>query len=771
MKNIRNIIFVAASLLAFSACSKPQTEPTQEEEPFFAVNKRRVEFDYQGGSAEIKYRIDNPVEGMGISISADDSWIRDLDYDDENIYFNAPSYSGEEDRESRIRVKYGTSLKDSIIVIQHANVVIPDITLEVMSINPTSARITVVPKDDSFRYVVFKGEKSEIDQYESDDELVKANMEVMAKAAEIQNTSLNFLLEANSFMGERTLTMTNFEPDKEYYIYSYGVDLDGNRTCPVVKTVYQSPGYTRYTAGFSFTLVDNQPNSLTVNVAPKNGAPNFYSGITTESEYKKHASADAFAAMVVKDLKSIINMYEQLGQKYTWEQLCSQSAHNISYKEAFAGSKLIAYAFAVEQGYITSEVSVEEYTTAQNSVTSNCTFEVSINNISATSAEFSITPSDDTQSYYAAVVPKITAGADYIADQLIVNANIGGINWQKSSAIFEGPTLQPADGLTPETEYTLAVFGVNIKGTRTTEAVIKNFTTTSVSPSELTIDIQIHEVGYNNIRFSAIPSNRKEAYAIGVLKKSVYDQYKNDDELFAYLKNESIGGLSTIQVGDLDSSNMIFLDCNLGSIFPDTEYVMYAFGCVGGFRTTSIFTANAKTLKRVFGNASLEFRYTVYDGDELVKSDPANYPSETYSNRAVIEVSIVPNSSAVGWYAFFEKAKTEEMLRYINEETMIQVIQAYGAKEVDEENGVYVPFTGMGKAKMIYPWGTTMGAFAGIAVDANGQVGKPVYKSLYVTKDMAVPVTETKSAELKTYTLLNMDSVATYELSKTIKQK
>ena len=81
----KNLSLVAAvlALICFPCCSKEELQNGSDEESGFSLQRNVVEMTAEGGTAELLYFVENPVEGLGVEIKYDADWIGGFDTSEE----------------------------------------------------------------------------------------------------------------------------------------------------------------------------------------------------------------------------------------------------------------------------------------------------------------------------------------------------------------------------------------------------------------------------------------------------------------------------------------------------------------------------------------------------------------------------------------------------------------------------------------------------------------------------------------------------------------
>ncbi len=230
----------------------------------------------------------------------------------------------------------------------------------------------------------------------------------------------------------------------------------------------------------------------------------------------------------------------------------------------------------------------------------SASFTIEVNNITAVSADISVTPSDNTIGYFTDVLSDkdyqqtLQYGFDdYLAYVITTLSQNEGMPVEKAIEVItthakEDYTLT---NLEPGSLYHAVAVGINTAGESVTEVTVKTFETQFVKPSENSFEITVSDVTERRAMVKIVPENN-DPYFFEILPTTLFAELEeNDLELGDYLLDGHMAS------GDL--ADFLFegtFENPIGGLTPGWEYRIVVFGCEGGVITTEIVTEELKML-------------------------------------------------------------------------------------------------------------------------------------------------------------------------------
>ena len=298
------------------------------------------------------------------------------------------------------------------------------------------------------------------------------------------------LTENDLFYGTQTLTCVELTPETEYYFIAFGYDLETGE--PTTDLVYKSERTMPVASlGDVFTIAVNdiEWRNAQVSVATEYTGTYIY-GLFTATEFAEYADAEAIFEKRKAGWESSAEWYDNT----TWQDMMvydlvsGNTTFNVSEEiETLTwGESYVFYCMGVTaDGEIATDMAVAEFSTLAPEA-SDCTFEITIDAMTKSSVNFTITPSNPDEQYYVTVqrvsvlngygpdttktyddlIRYLTPDSDYTlesrlftGEQSLTNSNVGatvsgfyeyrvvvwGFNNGPTTTVFMSDAFKPAD--------------------------------------------------------------------------------------------------------------------------------------------------------------------------------------------------------------------------------------------------------------------------------------------------------------------------------------
>lgn len=483
--NVFNCLFCTLALVVILTGCAEKAEVETPDGTGFNLGRNLVEMPAEGGSAEVLYFIDNPIEGVGVEIDYDCDWIGEFDTSEEGkIKFEVEAHTlAMETRTTEVAVSYGEE-QQRFTVTQFGNA--EGIDLKVVNTRATSFVISVVPKDPDMRFMYGMGESSVIDNL-SDDELIASDMEDLKKEAELNGREFEEYISwyFDPVKGPKWMTpyciFNRRETNTSYTVYVYGMGPDGNRLTPVYRVSATTKDFVRDDiTEFDVSLSNDGSGTLSVKIDPSDDDKWYYFGVAqyewesiTEEKilHDEQGYFDSHFFMLMTDpanseMPELSSLMPSTFFKGAVEQ-------DITLEYPKEGGLL--YAFVVDDSarIVSKEVYMQEfqaYTTASDN-----RIALDVTEITASGAKWSTTVTNDDP--YVVLYGKTSdyQGLDNraIVERLLAEPGIDG-------GIKSGDASGEISGLEAGTAYTVFAFGYE-DGEATTDLVRYDFYTESKS--------------------------------------------------------------------------------------------------------------------------------------------------------------------------------------------------------------------------------------------------------------------------------------------------
>lgn len=314
-------------------------------------------------------------------------------------------------------------------------------------------------------------------------------------------------------------------------------------------------------------ICDVNGRMVSVQVKPSDKNMAYYSQILSDADYQDYGGDP------VKAFQAIIDFYKEIFGNGTYDFL--KDVGDIQYDMDMDAYDLDGYVLAAgidENLNITTEVKLVPFKTGPLPMSEN-TFDVKLRVIEQAKAVFDITPSNNDP--YTMIVMEKDALQGYSDEDLHNLFSKEYKGWIKEHLYTGEMSITYTNGLFPDTEYTLLIFGWDTEPN--TEINKFDFRTEKpVDDNKMTFELTAKVLGPNEIYTKVVPSSSESLYFTDIIKKSDFDKY-GADNLIDYYKNicEENPGLSFIEYIEMFASvgeyemTYDYLDAN-------TEYVFMA---------------------------------------------------------------------------------------------------------------------------------------------------------------------------------------------------
>ena len=298
------------------------------------------------------------------------------------------------------------------------------------------------------------------------------------------------LTEDKLFYGTDTYTFEGLTPETEYYVIAFGYDVEaGEATTELVYKNERTMPVASLDEVFTIAVNDITWRNAQISVATQY-AGNYIYGLLTAANYAEYADADAIFEARKAKWESTSEYYDDT----TWQDmmvydLVSGNTNFNASEEVMTltwGESYVFYCMGVTaEGEIDTAMSVAEFSTIAPE-SSNCTFTITIDAMTKSSVNFTVTPSNPNEQYYVTVqkdsvvapygpdkdksyddlIRYLTPDSDYTlesrlftGEQSLTNSNVGtsvsgfyqyrilvwGFNNGPTTTVFMTDAFKPAD--------------------------------------------------------------------------------------------------------------------------------------------------------------------------------------------------------------------------------------------------------------------------------------------------------------------------------------
>lgn len=479
-----NYFLCAFAMVGLLVGCAEKTEIENEGSGFY-LGRNLVEMPAEGGSAEVLYFIDNPIEGAGVEVNYECDWLSDFDLSEEGkILFSVAGQSlALEPRTADVEVNYGDETQ-IFSVHQFGNDT--GIELKVVNTRATSFVISVVPKDPDMRFMNGMAESAILDNL-SDEEIIASDMEILRIEAEMNGKTFEEYISwyFDPVKGPYWMTpysiINDLETNTSYTAYVYGMGPDGNRLTPVYRVSTTTKDFQRdNTTEFDVSMSNDGKGKLSVSINPSDDGEWYYYGVE-QYEYESLTEED-----ILTDMQNYLDSYMFMlmtdpGLTETpvltnmMSMVFSKGDKEVSIDLDYARQGGVFYAFTVDDSVriVSQRIHMQEFEAYQTESDNKIGIEVT--EITDNSAKWNTTTTN--QDPYVVWYGK-TSDYQGMDNAQIIERKL--MEPEIDSEVRIGDASGTLDGLDAGTAYSLFAFGYD-DGKSTTSLFRYDFYTEAVS--------------------------------------------------------------------------------------------------------------------------------------------------------------------------------------------------------------------------------------------------------------------------------------------------
>ncbi|MEG1644751.1 MAG: hypothetical protein RR279_02790 [Alistipes sp.] len=357
-------------------------------------------------------------------------------------------------------------------------------------------------------------------------------------------------------------------------------------------------------AAFDIKLNNITHTSVVISVTPKDQTSPYYSHILAKAAFEKnwHSSVSELMA----DYIAYLCEEHSLTKEEVITELLTTGNDEWSYDKMTANTEYVVFAVGMDKtGAFTTEPTMKEFKSAALDpvVPVDCTFALTVADITSTRAKISVVPSKKEVPYFYDLIPATsypTGDPTEFLTDFVKNA-VQQVMDQYGASFDDALQFLTATGdditdltpgsLKPETTYKAVAFGIDQYGRPTTAPATKEFKTLAVKPSANTFTVAINDITAVNAVAHITPSNN-DPYYVGLFTQAKLAGRTDAEIIESILAQGPIYATSTGEK-DMDWGNRLL---------SATAYEVLVFGYNEGV-TTSVTHTKFTTLSG--GNPAL----------------------------------------------------------------------------------------------------------------------------------------------------------------------
>ena len=740
MANSRLLIYVAEKVGDRYVCVNSAYAPVDGELPFrydsgkpgtdafVQLESNYVEAEPKGAWYSVAYTMADGADGAP-EVSTECDWIEELSLRNGEIHFHTAANETAGTRSGRIIVAYGDARPIAVTVRQKSIYDDEDalFRISVDILTPYKAMVRIEPNGYTGNYLFFVAKCETVDKYLNAGNLegwIEGDLDYLQGLAEYYETTLEDFLpqypQAYAMNGANTtMTYSKLTNDTDYYIYCYGLSLQGEVTTEFFKKKFTTTPVNKVDLSLTLEASDVTQTSADLKVIPSDNEISYFWTYVSEMDWTKYDLNFIMDNMVQNVLDAVA-----LGTDINTIIHRGPSGEKVTGLWKGTRYHLVGWGMDEMGTPTTSPMEFGTFTTIPEDVTSDCTFAVDFPVIKDNDMQIHIKPSDNSERYYAAFVEESKCeGYDkYQMAQRLINMEDSrlqqgfygeGITWANAPWMLSGEVTKWGRvdlfwTFSPNRKYNIYVFGIDANGKRTTDVYYEQRSTLPAPESDMTVEMVPQETTYNKFTVTFKPSRDDEYYIPLLVSKEEMQYVTNPD---GTLDEQTI--CEEIEHYYDNTPNYYTLKGEITRSFnvvSETEYTLLVCGWSGG-NTTHFFTLDFTTPAIPFGESKADVKtsWELFDGSELAELDWDRW--KDYTDMVVFRAKFEPNAEAAYYTGgLWMPEGTYDDLG--GDDYLLHLIQLDGLNITNSPEGLYRTLT----------YGVTY-SFSYIAKDKDGKLG------------------------------------------------
>ena len=482
-------------------------------------------------------------------------------------------------------------------------VVLEDFTVTLTALHSGDVFLNIEPENKEMTY--WYSLQLPEDMPETDEEILAADLDYLNYVADYYGMSLTQLLNEELKSGDLEWRYVGLEPNTEYVLYMYGINIEGNALTSVNKLTFKTTKVEQLDCTFDILPGDNiTANSFSVTIIPSDDTVGYYYDVFPAWMYEEYCLSDAanipaFMAEYIPALatENSVTVPYAVGAISNFGTI----AHDFTLEDGIeANSSYFVFAVGIgADGTTTTEASVIEVKTAAPATN---TFEVTQGYVEDDRATFYVRP-DHNESFVALFELKeyfLDESGNLVSDEEIINGIIAAQGSKIGEHMYSGTSTVSDCPMIPNKDYFCLVFGY-FGGEVTTPLTKVEFRTEEADMVDADIIVTVAEVTTTEASVSFQPYIEPFPHMFNVMPYSVYREYGRNDDAIKRFNDELIDSLWDPAKMSREEWLSRALETSYNSwritdLEPNTQYIVYAVGMVpDGTYTTEVFFKEFKT--------------------------------------------------------------------------------------------------------------------------------------------------------------------------------
>ena len=503
-------------------------------------------------------------------------------------------------------------------------VVMEDFTVTLNHVHSGDVFLTIEPEDKDMTYWYQLQVKE--DMPETDEEILASDMEYLQYIADYYGTSLVQLLADNLLKGDLEWRYQYLEPNTEYVLYMYGMDIEGQATTTVNQLTFKTTKVEQLDCEFDILVGDNvTANSFSITIIPSDDTVAYYYDVFPAWMYEEYCLSDAenIPAFMAEYLPALaaensVTVAYAVGAISNYGSI----AHDFTLEDGIeANSSYFVFAIGIgADGTTTTEAEVIEVKTAAPPVNS---FEVTEGYVEDDRATFYVRP-DHSESYVALFELKeyFVENGEVVSDEEIIAGILAAQGGKIGDHVYSGTATVKDCPMIPNKDYYCLVFGY-FGGEVTTPLTKVEFRTKEADMVDADIIVTVAEVTYTEASVSFQPYIEPFPHMFNVMPYMEYKTGGSNTEAIKKYNDKLIDSMWDPSKMSREEWLSRALETGYNSwritdLEPNTMYVVYAIGLVpDGTYTTEAFVKTFTTKELKEGPQVEEVLYSKSGNDIL----------------------------------------------------------------------------------------------------------------------------------------------------------
>ena len=487
---------------------QPGPGPELVKDSTIKLGKTTVSASLAGGTYLIEYSIENPHQGEKISAEAAESWVKDFNYGITGaLGFTVEANPTDAERQCLVTVKYRYA-EDAVFVVKQGAAVKAGFALENVTATYFDYTVDVIPENKTLPYIVMSATPEYIvaSGFQTGQDYYEDDLAYFSWLGQFYGMSAAQVMQSRAKVGDqRGVTVSGATSGVPYTFYCYYFDYDsGALLSDVAMFTVETPRPDKIAVEFTMETEIVDGCLVKANVVPVGGfTGDYYFDVLNKNLIDSYLEDPTMAKFLTSKERvveywwsnSVQSMMQDMSSdqiiaNYTCQGTNPDGSPKSYYEfELLANSTYYLFAYAMEaNAFCCSEPQIVEIQTGNVSMSDNV-ITPSISKVTARTATFTFTPSND--DYYVAGWEKASDWATYGSNDaerqeyLIHNLDYYLLSGVQSTNVLN---------LESDTEYVVYAFGSRGGVATTSQIFTETFKTKSGEAGN--VQISFADLGY-----------------------------------------------------------------------------------------------------------------------------------------------------------------------------------------------------------------------------------------------------------------------------------